>query len=190
MRSGQQSEQGTGLDRPLSLMLRIVFGLILFPVVTLLAVAGTTEVLVAVGWSASHEAGAVAFGIISGVIVGLATSTLAVWKSGNVFRNLLPSLRSRVPEPIASCIEFSVVGALLFGGGMLAGILLLGHTRREGWGIDRIPASMGLGSFSSAAAYRLDSLEGGEEAFDERSSLGLCLTGPFPAPRLSVWKCI
>jgi hypothetical protein len=125
-------------------MLRVLLGLILFPVVTLLAVAGVIEVLAAVGLSKSHEAGTLAFGILSGLIVGLATSTLVIWKSGNAFRTL-SLLRPRFSEPIASCIEFGVAGALLIGGGMLAAILLLGHTRPADWDFDRIPASMGVG---------------------------------------------
>jgi hypothetical protein len=106
---------------------------------------GLAEILVTVGVAEGHEVEALAFGTISGVIVGLATSTLVVWKAGNGFRNLLQSMRSRLPEPIALCIEFSVAGALLFGGGMLAGILLLGHTRPADWDFVRIPAWMGAG---------------------------------------------
>ena len=71
MNSDEQTEQGESLDRRLFLMLRVLLGLILFPVVTLLAVAGITEVLVAVGLSKSQQAGTLAFGVLSGAIVGL-----------------------------------------------------------------------------------------------------------------------
>jgi hypothetical protein len=44
------------------------------------------------------------------------------------------------------------VGALILGGIMLTGILLLGHTRPIGWDFDRIPLLMGLAFIVFAVA--------------------------------------
>ena len=40
---------------------------------------------------------------------------------------------------MSSCVLIGVVGALILGGGMAAGILLLGHTRPFGWASGRDP---------------------------------------------------
>jgi hypothetical protein len=146
MNGSTQSETESSIDRRLFFIARVVLGLIVFPIVTLLVAMGLTEVLVAVGRSENHEVGGVVFASISGVIVGLTTSVLIGWKSGVIFRKSLVLLRTGLREPVVSCIEFGVVGALLFGGVMLVGILLLGHARPVGWSFDRIPTWMALGS--------------------------------------------
>jgi len=140
----QQTDVENPLERLLFFIASAVLALVLLPVVTLLVAGGLTEILVAVGLS-KNDVAAVAFATISGVVVGLATSALVAWKSHSGLRKILSFTRLRLPEPIPSCIEFGVVGALVSGGAILAVILLLGHTRPEGWDLDRILPSMGLG---------------------------------------------
>lgn len=145
MNGNQQRGREFLLDRRLFFTVRVVLGLILFPIVTLLVVSVVTEGLVAVGLFQSHLEAGTAFVIILGAIVGLATSAIVVWKSGDIFRKALDLMRSKLPEPVHSCIEFGILGSLLFGGAMVAGILLLGHTRPIGWDFNRVLPSMGLG---------------------------------------------
>jgi hypothetical protein len=145
MNGEQQSEREFPVDRRLFFIVRVVLGLILFPVVTLLMAAVFTELLTAAKLSENHENSGLLFVTIASAIVGIATSVLIVWKSGGLFRKLLVSMRSKLPEPVHSCIEFGVLGGLLFGGIMVAGILLLGHTRPAGWDFNRVLPSMGLG---------------------------------------------
>lgn len=121
------------LDRVLSSIAAVVLGLVLSPVIAVL------------GFIVWYEAGGKNSGGIFASVVGIAAFILIVWKSGGILRRILERARSTFPEPIQSCIEFSVVGAFLFGGVMLAGILLLGHTRPIGWEFDRVLPSMALG---------------------------------------------
>lgn len=145
MNSGQERDRGFPFDRHIFFSVRVVLGLILFPVVTLLVAAILTEILTASKLSQNHESAGLAFITIASAFVGLATSGFAVWKSGRVSRSLLMSIRAKLPEPVHSCIEFGIFGALLFGGVMLAGILLLGHARPIGWDFNRVLPSMALG---------------------------------------------
>jgi hypothetical protein len=146
MNGSIQSGTESSIDRRLFFIVRVVLGLIAFPIVTLLVAMGLTEGLIAVGRSEGHEVGGILFATISGVIIGLATSVFIGWKSDVMFRKSLVLLRTGLREPVVSCIEFGVVGALLFGGVMLAGILLFGHARPASWSFDRIPTWMALGS--------------------------------------------
>jgi hypothetical protein len=122
-----------------------VLALLAFPVVTFLVAMGLAGILVAARLSVEHIEGELLFTTVTGAIVGLATSVFIVWKSGSVLHGILALMRSRLPEPFVSCLEFSVTGAFLFGGVMLAVILLLGHTRPIGWNFDRILPTMGFG---------------------------------------------
>jgi hypothetical protein len=91
-------------------------------------------------------------GGIAGFFIGIAVFSLLVWKSGTLFQKAFEAAHARQSEPIASCLLFGVVGSLLLGGGMAAGILLLGHTRPIGWDFDRIPLLMGVGFMVFAIA--------------------------------------
>ncbi len=145
MNGNQQSEREVPFDRRLFFTVRVVLGLIVFPFVTLLVAALLSELLSAAQLPENHENSGLLFVTIASAVVGIATSVLVVWKSGGQFRRLLIAMRSKLPEPVHSCIEFGVLGGLLFGGVMIAGILLLGHTRPVGWDFDRVLPSMGLG---------------------------------------------
>jgi hypothetical protein len=137
--------RGTPLDRGLSLLARVALGLAVFPVVTLLVAAVVAEALVALGISQSHVEGEIAFMAVFSILTGLAVSVLLVRKSGRVFRRALDLARAKLPEPVRSCVRFGILGALLSGGIMVAGILLLGHTRPIGWDFNHVLPSMALG---------------------------------------------
>jgi len=85
----------------------------------------------AIAW---FEAGGKDSGGIFGFVVGVVTFFLIVWKSRTVFRSLVAVMRSRLREPIASCIEFGVVGALVFGG-VLLGLFCFSAIRAQSGGI-------------------------------------------------------
>ena len=121
------------LERFLSRLASVILGIVLFPVVMVIA---------AIGWL--KVAGDNNFGIVLGAVVALSTSVLIIWKGACIFRKLLETLRSRLPEPIYSCLAFGTSGALSTGGIMLVVILLLGHTRPMGWELDRIPTWMAI----------------------------------------------
>ena len=120
-------------ERLFSRLAAIILALVISPVIGLLS---------GVAW---FEAGGKDSGGLAGFIVGIAVFALFVWKAGPLFQRAFEASRTRLAEPIASCVLFGVVGALLLGGGMTAGILLLGHTRPVGWDFDRIPVWMGVG---------------------------------------------
>jgi hypothetical protein len=83
--------------------------------------------------------------VIVGGVAGILTFILIVWKSGTWFRKLLNLVLSGVHEPMRSCLEFGLLGALIVGGAALAAILFLGHTRPAGWELNRLPELMGVG---------------------------------------------
>jgi hypothetical protein len=145
MNGTQHRNTELSLNQVLLLGVRIVAGLIVFPIVTLLSMSVVSELLSFFKLSQNHENAQLTFAFIASALIGLSVATLTVLKSGGVFRNLLVGVRTRIPEPAHSCIEFGVVGALLFGGIMLAGILLLGHTRPTGWDFNRVLPSMAVG---------------------------------------------
>jgi len=120
-------------ERLLSRVAAIVLALVISPVIGLLS---------GIAW---FEAGGKDSGGIAGFIVGIAVFALLVWKAGSLLQKVFERTRAGLPEPIASCLLFGVVGAVMLGGGMAAGILLLGHTRPEGWDFDRIPLWIGVG---------------------------------------------
>lgn len=98
-----------------------------------------------VGSIAWYEAGGKDSPGIAGLIVGVAFFALMVWKGRLLLQKTFMVMRIRLPEPLASCTLFGVAGSVLLGGGMAAGILLLGHMRPEGWDFNRIPLWMGVG---------------------------------------------
>lgn len=120
-------------ERVVTRVAGVAFALVVSPVIGFVS---------AIAW---FEAGGTDSGGIAGIVAGIAVFTLIVWKSGALFQRAFDTAHARLSEPIASCLLFGAVGALLFGGVMLAGILLLGHTRPVGWDFDRIPHLMALG---------------------------------------------
>jgi hypothetical protein len=85
------------------------------------------------------------FSGIALIVVGIVAFVLILWKVPSVISRVLEGFRSRLPEPIYSCVEFGVSGAFFIGGLMLAGIVLLGHMRPESLDWDRILPVMGIG---------------------------------------------
>jgi hypothetical protein len=118
-------------ERFLSSLASVVLGLVLFPVVM---------VIVLVGWE--RVAGVGLLGTVVATAAGLAIFVLVVWKGHGMLRGGLYNLGSRFPEPLYSCLEIGVSGALAIGVFMAVPILLLGHTRPMGWEFDRIPRWM------------------------------------------------
>lgn len=141
-----------GADRVILFGMRAVLIAVLFPAITLLAAMVLAEGLVRLGVSQSHEVGGVALVTVVGASVGLIASVLAARKSTGVLRQILEAGRPRAHEPLASCIEFGVAGAVLAGGVMLAGILFLGHARPSGWSLERTPFWMGISLVVGMAA--------------------------------------
>lgn len=123
-----------GPERVLSVVISVVFALVVAPIVGL------------IGGIAWLEFGGKEFGGAFAFIVGVAAFVLIVWKSAGAFRNLLGVIRSKLQEPARSCVQFALSGGLLFGGVMLTGIFLLGHTRPIGWDFDHVLPSMAFGS--------------------------------------------
>jgi hypothetical protein len=76
--------------------------------------------------------------VILPLLLNVAIFLLTVWKSGPFLHGFFNACR-RLPEPFCLSIELGSLGACLFGGVMLADILLLGHARPAGWELDRIP---------------------------------------------------
>src|SRR5579872_1681849 len=114
-------------ERFLSTLTSVILALALFLVVL---------VFVQVGWD--KVAGGSLFGMYFGMALGVAVFVFVVWKGPGVLRRGLDHLRSRLPEPIYSCLAIGVSGALATGTFMAFAILLLGHTRPMGWELDRI----------------------------------------------------
>ena len=127
-------------ERVLSRLAAIVLALVISPVIGLLS---------GIAW---FEAGGKESGGIAGFVVGIAVFAVLVWKAGSLLQKAFEVAHRRLSEPIASCVLFGVAGALFLGGGMAAGILLLGHTRPASWDFDRVPLWMGVGFMIFAAA--------------------------------------
>jgi hypothetical protein len=122
------------VDRAVSSALAAILGLLLASLSAL------------VSYTLWYEAGGKNSGGIIAIVVGCAVFVLTVWKAGGMLRNVQRATLSRLPEPLRSSVEFSFSGALLFGGVMVVGILLLGHTRPVGWEFDRVLPSMAWGA--------------------------------------------
>ena len=124
----------------LSRVAAVILALVISPVIGLLS---------AIAW---FEAGWQDSGGIAGFIVGMVVFAFLAWKGGSLLQKAFETARGRLSEPTASCMLFGLVGALVLGGGMAAGILLLGHTRPIGWDFDKIPLWMGVGFVVFAVA--------------------------------------
>jgi hypothetical protein len=112
----------------------LILGLALFPLVTVIALCG---------WVRATGGDLIGMGTLLAAAVGLAFPALVVWKGHGAVLGIY-SLRSRLPEPIYSCLAIGVSGALAVGVLAAVSIVLLGHTRPTGWEFDRIPPWMAI----------------------------------------------
>jgi hypothetical protein len=119
------------VERFLASLVSIILGLVLFPIVMVLAIRG---------WVRSG--GADVLGMLLGLAAGVTVFVLVVWKAPAMLRNGLDTLRAKSPEPLYSCLEMGIALALAIGVLMAVPIFLLGHARPEGWDLDRIPTFM------------------------------------------------
>ena len=140
----------------LFLIARLVLGVALFPAITILAALGLGEFMFAFGLSKSYELASAAFCTIGGAMIGAVVSVYVVRRSGFAFSSWREAIRPRLREPMASCLEFGFLGALISGGVLLSVIFLLGHARPAGWDLDRVLPTMGFGFILfSAVGLRL-----------------------------------
>jgi hypothetical protein len=100
----EQTYNTDASERLFFLVVRAILGLVLFPIVMLLAALVVFKLLVSIGLYKNHESGALVFGSISSALVGLATSVVFVWKSPRIFRNPRIFSRLGLREPIVSCL--------------------------------------------------------------------------------------
>ena len=100
------NQQRDPLGRHLFFTVRVVLGMVLFPVVTFLVVIGVNEVLLAVGLFQSHVEGGAAFVTIVGAIVGLAISAIVYGSPAVYSADLLilcaPSFQSQYTHASSS----------------------------------------------------------------------------------------
>ncbi len=129
MKTGTDGEP----ERLLSRIASVALALVIAPVV---------GVVGGVAWSETADKNS---GTLAALILGIAVFALLVWKGSPLLQRLFQAAGASLPEPVASSLLFGVIGAILPGGGMAALILVLGHTRPEGWDFDRIPIWMGAG---------------------------------------------
>jgi hypothetical protein len=116
------------MERFLASLVAIILGLILSPSVMALAIWGWVKI-----------GGADVLGMVCAVAAGVAVFVLLVWKAPVIIRKGLDRLRAEAPEPYYSCLAMGFACAFTIGAFMAVPILLLGHTRPEGWELDRIP---------------------------------------------------
>jgi hypothetical protein len=123
------------MERFLGALVAVILGLVAFPVVITLIIWGCVKVGIAD-----------MLGMICSLTAGLAAFVFIVWKAPGKIRNGLDRLRVKSPEPLYSCLASGLACALTIGALMAVPIFLLGHTRPEGWDLDRIPPFV-LGAF-------------------------------------------
>jgi len=123
------------VERFLASLVSVILGLVLFPIVFALAI-----------WGWVRTGGAEVLGMLLALAAGVAVFVLVVWKAPAMLRSGLDRLRAKAPEPLYSCLEMGIALALAIGALMAVPIFLLGHTRPEGWDLDRIPTFM-VGAF-------------------------------------------
>jgi protein-S-isoprenylcysteine O-methyltransferase Ste14 len=116
------------MERFLASLAAVSLGLVLFPIVMALAIWGWVKV-----------GGPDGLGIVCALAAGVAVFVFLVWKAPAIIRRGLDRLRAKSPEPFYSCLAMGFAWALTIGALMAVPILLLGHTRPEGWELDRIP---------------------------------------------------
>jgi hypothetical protein len=112
-------------------------------------------------WGWVRIGGTDVLGMVLALAAGTTALVLVVWKSPAMVRRGLDRLRAKSPEPLYSCLEMGIALALATGALMAVPIFLLGHTRPEGWDLDRIPAFM-------AGAFLLGLIFGARLGLDRR----------------------
>lgn len=120
-------------DNAVSVVLSIMLAFILSPVVGILG---------GLAWYAVGGGGqsAIVFSLIY-----VATFACIVWKSRSLLRKALDRLRDALPSSAYSGVEIGLAGAFVLGGGMLGGILILGHTRPSSWTFGNVLLAAALG---------------------------------------------
>jgi hypothetical protein len=138
------------VERFLALIVSVILGLVLFPIVMALVIWGWVRI-----------GGADVAGLPCALVAGVTVFVLVVWKVPAVLRSGLDRLRAKSPEPLYSCLGTGIALALATGALMAVPIFLLGHTRPEGWDLDRIPTFM-------AGAFLLGLIFGARLGLDRR----------------------
>ena len=123
------------MERFLASVVSFIMGLVLFPIVIALVIWGWVKL-----------GGADVLGMVCALAAGVTMFAFLVWKAPTIIRTGLDSLRAKSPEPLYSCLATGLACALTIGALMAVPIFLLGHTRPEGWDLDRIPAFV-VGAF-------------------------------------------
>jgi hypothetical protein len=116
------------MERFLGSLVAVTLGLVAFPIVVALVM-----------WGSAKMGAADVLGMICSLAAGLGVLVFVVWKAPAKIRNGLDRLRARSPEPLYSCVATGLACALTVSALMAVPILLLGHTRPQGWELDRIP---------------------------------------------------
>jgi hypothetical protein len=116
------------VERFLAWFVAVILGLVAFPIVIALVI-----------WGCVKMGAADMVGMICSLAVGVAVFVFIVWKAPARIRSGLDGLQAKSPEPLYSCLATGLACALGIGILMAVPILLLGHTRPEGWELDRIP---------------------------------------------------
>jgi len=117
-------------ERALSYVIAIAIGLVLSPIMGF------------IGGIVWYEAGGSPPGDTFADCVGFASFALTVWKLPRLIGKGLEIIRSDMPEPIFSCIEFGTAAALFAGCAMVTVVFLLGHMRPEGWDFMILPVML------------------------------------------------
>lgn len=121
-------ELRSSVERFLASLVSVILGLVLLPIVTALVIWGWVKI-----------GGADRLGMVCALAAGVAVFVFLVWKAPAIIRSGFDRLRAKSPEPLYSCLAMGFACALTIGVLMAVPILLLGHTRPEGWELDRIP---------------------------------------------------
>jgi hypothetical protein len=113
-----------------------------FSVMLALVVAPAAGLIGGLAWYAIGGGGqsALVFFLIS-----VPVFACTIWKTHGFFRKSLGRVGATLPEPVYSGVVLGLVGASVLGGGILAGILILGHTRPDSLNTSNIPLALGLG---------------------------------------------
>jgi hypothetical protein len=132
--SKQRQNPDVNPERFLSSLIVAILGPVLFAVVVTALMAGWLI------WAA----------------VSLAVLVFVAWKGPDFLRRGIYVLRAKSPEPLYSCLVPGIAATLSVGVFMSVPILLLGHTRPEGWDFDRIPRWMAI-AFVAGLVYGVPS---------------------------------
>lgn len=116
------------MERFLASLAAVILALVSFPIVIALVI-----------WGCVRVGAADMLGMICSLAAGLAAFVFIAWNAPGTIRKGLDTLRAKPPEPLYSCLASGLACALTIGVLMALPILLLGHTRPEGWDLDLIP---------------------------------------------------